>query len=790
MERELNVIALISGGKDSFFSLLHCIANGHRVTALVNLYPPDTGKLAELDVDLNSHMYQTVGHSLIPLYADMLSLPLYRQEIRGKAVNQAKEYHVSGKALLQNNAANSTADEDETESMMDILRLVKMEHPEANAVCAGAILSTYQRTRIESVALRMQLIPLAYLWQYPELPTQGPRDDSLLRDMAAVGLDARIIKVASGGLHEDLLWENVCAPLVRKRIANAMKRFGGSMLGEGGEFETLVVNGPLPVFRRAIQVQEEQRKVIRGDAGEAWTAFTGGMVVDKDGEHTEATEWLERLRKPELLDEPFNKILETANDEYIPQRGETPGVTVIRRSLDRFGKRDQYHIYTGEWTSRISNISASYVGDDTDAQIERIKIDLLSIMEGIVHRSVHDIVFTTILLRSMGDFHTVNQRYAELFAYKPNPPARVTIACGDNLPQHVNVVISVVVALGRNKFRRCLHVQSRSYWAPANIGPYSQAVTVPLENSSAGALVYIAGQIPLLPASMELVAQTMLFHDAPSRSKLAEFRLQATLSLQHLWRVGKTMSVGWWIGSVAFLVANENDIRHKVSTSAFIWEAIHTQQWKTRLEGPETAAIDANFDVWDHQRDISRNFGSENEEHNLPDFACLSLSSADDTKSQADHSIVPPFFAAQVAQLPRGSEIEWQALGVSQAPVKLIETVSDDEKSITACTMVSDRIVFGYIGIKVTDMTTDINAQVEQSLRLIEKRCNLISAVNGHKTIYTSYQMDCSQVKAQLIPCVSIWNLQGEELAAAIILHYEVGDGTQITKASDSSSTE
>lgn len=36
----LNVIALVSGGKDSFFSLLHCRANGHRVVALANLHPP------------------------------------------------------------------------------------------------------------------------------------------------------------------------------------------------------------------------------------------------------------------------------------------------------------------------------------------------------------------------------------------------------------------------------------------------------------------------------------------------------------------------------------------------------------------------------------------------------------------------------------------------------------------------------------------------------------------------------------------------------------------------------
>ncbi|KAL8941022.1 MAG: hypothetical protein Q9211_001998 [Gyalolechia sp. 1 TL-2023] len=785
MGGELTVIAFVSGGKDSFFSLLHCIANGHRIIALANLYPPDVGGQAEQDSDLNSHMYQTVGHSLVPLYADMLSLPLYRQEIRGAAVNQAKAYHVSGNVMPPSNIPNSGILEDETESMTDLLRRIKMEHSEANAVCAGAILSTYQRTRIESVALRMQLVPLAYLWQYPELPTSEPRDDSLLRDMAAVGLDARIIKVASGGLDEDLLWENVCVPMTRKRIAKAMKRFGGSVLGEGGEFETLVVNGPWPIFRGAIQVQEEQRKVIRGGAGEAWTAFTGGTVVNKDGEQPGVTEWLERLRRPDLLDKTFNDLLKSVNDDDLHRRVETPGIPIIRRSLENFDRRDQYHIYSGKWTSRISNISASYVGNDTDAQMERIKFVLLSIMEGVVHRSVHDIVFTTILLRSIDDFYTVNQRYAELFASKPNPPARVTIACGDNLARDQNVVISVVVALDSDQFRQSLHVQSRSYWAPANIGPYSQAVSVPLDSNSAGALVYVAGQIPLVPASMDIVTQAMLFDNVTSKAKLADFRLQTTLSLQHLWRIGKAMNVGWWIGAVAFLVANHEDIRHKVSISAFVWEAIHAQKDHTRFEGSATAANDADFDVWNHQRDNSRNFGTEREDHRLPDFAYLSLFNADDTKLQPDHGVVPPFFAAQVAQLPRNSEIEWQALGVFQAPLKFFETGSDHGNSFMACTMASEEIVFGYAGIKDTGTMTDINDRVEQSLHLLQKRCNIDNAAKGHKTIYTSYKVNCNEIKAQVIPCMSIWNIRGEELAAAIVLHYEVGDVSQTAGSGD-----
>ena len=37
----MKVVALISGGKDSCFNMLHCVANGHEIEALANLKPLD-----------------------------------------------------------------------------------------------------------------------------------------------------------------------------------------------------------------------------------------------------------------------------------------------------------------------------------------------------------------------------------------------------------------------------------------------------------------------------------------------------------------------------------------------------------------------------------------------------------------------------------------------------------------------------------------------------------------------------------------------------------------------------
>lgn len=255
MSTPLSVVALISGGKDSFFSILHCLANGHRLVALANLHPP-----ANADEDMNSFMYQTVGTSLITLYETALDVPVYRQEIHGSALVQDRDYRQQ--------------DNDETEALIPLLNKVKHNHPEVNAVSTGAILSTYQRTRVENVAARLNLTPLSFLWQYPLLPPY--LQSSLLSDMYSIGQISKIIKVASGGLDESFLGEDVADPKTVIRMKKALGRFSengdGALLGEGGEFETLAVEGPSLLWKRRLEMQG-QGDISRQDGGTAvWHA--------------------------------------------------------------------------------------------------------------------------------------------------------------------------------------------------------------------------------------------------------------------------------------------------------------------------------------------------------------------------------------------------------------------------------------------------------------------------------------------------------------------------------------
>ena len=54
----LAVVALVSGGKDSTYAMMKCVAAGHRIVALANLHPP-----AHVHEELDSFIYQTVGHA-------------------------------------------------------------------------------------------------------------------------------------------------------------------------------------------------------------------------------------------------------------------------------------------------------------------------------------------------------------------------------------------------------------------------------------------------------------------------------------------------------------------------------------------------------------------------------------------------------------------------------------------------------------------------------------------------------------------------------------------------------
>ncbi|KAM6460195.1 diphthine--ammonia ligase isoform 2-T2 [Liasis olivaceus] len=173
----MKVVALISGGKDSTYNMMCCLAAGHQIVALANLRPTENKEGID---ELDSYMYQTVGHHAVELYAEAMGLPLYRHTIKGTSVNTGSIY--------------TQCEGDEVEDLYQLLKLVK-DKENVEAVSVGAILSDYQRVRVENVCKRLALQPLAYLWRQNQ--------DTLLKEIISLKVQAIIIKVAAFGLDPD-----------------------------------------------------------------------------------------------------------------------------------------------------------------------------------------------------------------------------------------------------------------------------------------------------------------------------------------------------------------------------------------------------------------------------------------------------------------------------------------------------------------------------------------------------------------------------------------------------------
>ncbi|KAF2810425.1 uncharacterized protein BDZ99DRAFT_463000 [Mytilinidion resinicola] len=406
---------------------------------------------------------------------------------------------------------------------------------------------------------------------------------------------------------------------------------------------------------------------------------------------------MKRLRKPDLLDDEFEDLLKHSAEEEsvitskdsIPAKG-LSGLSTHQQNLPTWELAESGNILS------ISNMTAPEAGSNASTQLSSIMARLISLLQSYKCES-SNVIFSTLLLRSMSDFTTINPIYGAHFT-KPIPPSRVTVACGSSLPEGIEVVLSVTVS--KSNARRGLHVQSRSYWAPANIGPYSQAVTVPINNLLKEAqdrpiwdspqIVYVAGQIPLVPASMEIVKADT---EQTTPGELEGFKTQTVLALQHLWRIGRVMNVGWWTGGVAFIShcsSDEGSKRAKLAAEA--WRAIHLKLKPNLNSEDEDAEEQGNdVDVWHTKHGgFSGSEGVETDQRPaLPDY---------DRVNGGGEGAIPPCFTAQVQELPRAADIEWTSVGLAKASVSVMNTTGTPSIHVTGVLDTSSSFVF--VGIE------------------------------------------------------------------------------------------
>uniref|UniRef100_A0A4W3HBB0 Diphthine--ammonia ligase n=1 Tax=Callorhinchus milii TaxID=7868 RepID=A0A4W3HBB0_CALMI len=214
--------------------MMQCVAAGHEVVALANLKPVDHKD------ELDSYMYQTVGHQTIDLYSEAIGLPLYRHTIQGSSLAIGREY--------------TKCEGDEVEDLYYLLKQVK-EKEGVEGVSVGAILSDYQRVRVEHVCRRLNLQSLAYLWRRNQ--------EDLLREIILSNVQAMIIKVAAFGLDPEKHLGKTLEQL-EPYLIQISQKYGVHVCGEGGEYETFTLDCPL--FKKRIVVDSSEVVIHSADA--------------------------------------------------------------------------------------------------------------------------------------------------------------------------------------------------------------------------------------------------------------------------------------------------------------------------------------------------------------------------------------------------------------------------------------------------------------------------------------------------------------------------------------------
>lgn len=511
----MKLVALISGGKDSCFNMMQCIAAGHEIVALANITP-------QAKTEIDSYMFQSVGFEAIDLIAEAMDLPLFRLETSGMSCQRGKEYE--------------PVENDEVEDLYQLIKNVKDEL-NVEGVASGAILSDYQRIRVENICIRLGLVSLAYLWQ---------RDQAeLLQEMIKCEIDAVIIKVAALGL-EPSRHLGRSLRLLEPHLHSMHEQYGLNVCGEGGEYETLTLDCPL--FKSRIII-EESEVVLHSDDPIAPVGFlklnklrldtklpildlkarmNGLPIKDSEGYITNDEEETVNIADESKVDDKAAEDAltgATKSEEEIKTDITTDSLLIAANSVSKqpciSGKSGDGWLWIG---GVVGESDDNEDASNLETPVKKAVDKLQSVLES-YGKSTKDICSVSMYVSDMGRYAEFNKIYCETVSHV-NPPTRACVQVP--LPNHCPIILEAVAWLpptnaatgDSSNDRITMHVQSISHWCPANIGPYSQAAQV-------GDLIHLAGQIGLVPGNMQLVK--------------GGIKKQCQLALRHVGRLLKAM---------------------------------------------------------------------------------------------------------------------------------------------------------------------------------------------------------------------------------------------------------
>jgi ABC transporter with metal-binding/Fe-S-binding domain ATP-binding protein len=204
----MKLAALVSGGKDSFFAIQKA-GEDNEIICLITIKSDNP----------DSYMFHTPNVDLVELQAKAMDLPLITHNTKGEK-------------------------EKELEDLKEAIKKTKEKYV-IQGIVTGALYSEYQADRIKKICDELELKIFSPLWHMDQ--------EKEMRSLVKEGFKIIFSSVAAYGLDKNWLGKVIEDKDIDK-LVELNKKYKINVAGEGGEFESLVLDCPL--FKKEIEVSD------------------------------------------------------------------------------------------------------------------------------------------------------------------------------------------------------------------------------------------------------------------------------------------------------------------------------------------------------------------------------------------------------------------------------------------------------------------------------------------------------------------------------------------------------
>ncbi len=207
----MKVGVLFSGGKDSAFAAYLAKKEGHELACLISIFSKND----------YSYMFHTPSISKVEKQAEVMEIPLIKFQTKGEKELELQDLK---KAVLE-----------------------AKEKFNIDAIITGAVASVYQASRVQKICEELELKVINPLWQVNQI--------ELLEDLIKNDFEVIITGIAAYPLDERWLGRKIDQKFIEE-TKELQKKYGINPVGEGGEFESFVLNCPL--FKKRLKIKDQE----------------------------------------------------------------------------------------------------------------------------------------------------------------------------------------------------------------------------------------------------------------------------------------------------------------------------------------------------------------------------------------------------------------------------------------------------------------------------------------------------------------------------------------------------